>query len=442
MSIIHERFLDAFRLSQFARAEQLKTYQLALIERLVRHAHENVPYYRERLACALSGDRFRPEGLREIPVITRVEVQEHARELRARTVPTEAGRTVEGSTSGSSGSPLAFLRSHLAIIASECQKERMLEVHNIDRSAHQARIRIERLATYPEGQESTGWNLKCPTSRLSKLHVGTPIAEQVEWLLRRTPKYLMTYPSNAAALAQQLGSIGASLGLSGVLTVGEQVTADQRDLIRRRFGCRVFDSYGATEVGYLAFECPAGGGYHLAHETALIEVIGKDGMTAPAGTLGQVVITCLYNYAMPFIRYAIGDYAVAAEGACNCGRTLPRIASIAGRVRNVFTFTDGSQKSPWGWRSAFTGLISARQMQIVQTAIDTIDIRYVPQDQAPPPDAVLINEAGRRCIHPTVSIRAVAVNEIPRSPSGKIEDCISFVTPSLPVLDKGRDYRF
>jgi phenylacetate-CoA ligase len=155
-------------------------------------------------------------------------------------------------------------------------------------------------------------------------------------------------------------------------------------------------------------------------------------MAAPAGTLGQVVITCLYNYAMPFIRYAIGDYAVAAEGACRCGRTLPRIAGVAGRVRNVFTFADGSQQSPWGWRGVFRELIAARQMQIVQTAIDMIEIRYVPWDQSLPPDVALINEAGRRCIHPTVTFRLVAVDDFTRSPSGKVEDCISLVTPKLP----------
>ena len=432
MSDVHQRYLDSLRRLQFAPPQRLASHQRGLLDRLVRHAYDNVPFYRERLACVLKGDRFAPEAWYKIPLMTRAEVQDHARELHAETVPAKVGPNVEGLTSGSSGVPLVFHRSHMAVIASECQWERMLEVHGIDRTAHYASIRIKRTATYPEGSESTGWNFTCPTSRVSQLHVGTPIAEQAEWLLRRAPQYLMTYPSNAAALAQRLVTIGAELRLSGVLTVGEQVNADQRGLIARVFSCSLFDNYGATEVGYLAFQCPAGGGYHVAHESTLIEVTDADGNAVPAGTLGRVVVTCLYNYAMPFIRYAVGDYAVAAEGACGCGRTLPRIVGIAGRERNVFTFADGSQQSPWGWRSQFWPLLSAKQMQIVQTTIDMIEIRYVPRDEAPPPDLAQLNDAAHRYIHPAINVRAIAVDEIPRTPSGKVEDCISLVTPVLP----------
>jgi phenylacetate-CoA ligase len=432
MSVVHQRYLEMLRRSQFAPPGQLATRQVELLERLVRHAYENVPYYRGRLACLLGKGGFRAEAWHEVPIITRADIQERTQELHALTVPRSVGASIRGTTSGTTGTPLAFSQSHLAIIASECQWERMLEFHGIDRSAHLARIRGDQLAPYPLGRESVGWNLTCPTARQSSLHAGTPIAEQAEWLVNRAPNYLMTYPSNAAALAQRLAAIDTSLALKGVLTLGEQVTDEHREAIAQSFGCRAFDTYGGTEVGYLAFECPVGGGYHLAYESALVEITDEDGMPARAGSLGRVVVTALYNYAMPFIRYAIGDYAVAAAADhCRCGRTLPRVVSIAGRARNVFTFIDGSQQSPWGWRSAFHPLIPARQMQIVQTAMDAIEIRYVPRDEAPTIDATLIEEAGRRRIHPTVRIRAIAVSDIPRLPSGKIEDCISLVTPSL-----------
>jgi phenylacetate-coenzyme A ligase PaaK-like adenylate-forming protein len=358
-------------------------------------------------------------------------VQNNAAALQAASVPFKAGVKVPGSTSGTNGSRLDFYQSHLATIASDCQYERMLEVHAIDRTAHLARIRVDRSAPYPDGREAEGWSLSYPTSRLSALNVLTPIAEQAEWLLRRRPKYLTTYPSNAAALALRLQATGQSLPLSAVLTIGEQVTVEQRNIIARIFGCRMFDSYGATEAGYLAFECPAGAGYHIAFESVLIDVVDENGRTVPPGTLGQVVVTPIYNYAMPFIRYTIGDYAIAADGACLCGRTLPRLASIAGRVRNVLTFFDGSQRSPWGWTSTFQPLLRSEQMQITQTAMDKIEIRYVPMAGAAPPDDARVEETGRRVFHPNVKVHAVAVDHIARSASGKIEDCISLVTPPL-----------
>ncbi len=137
-------------------------------------------------------------------------------------------------------------------------------------------------------------------------------------------------------------------------------------------------------------------------------------------------MTSLYNFAMPFIRYAVGDFAIAADGPCGCGRTLPRLAEIIGRARNIFVFPDGTQHSPWKFRGAFKGLLSATQIQIVQTQRDVIELRYIP-DGDMPPDQDAIAKAGREKIHRDITVRAVAVADIPRSASGKIEDCISLV---------------
>jgi phenylacetate-CoA ligase len=214
-----------------------------------------------------------------------------------------------------------------------------------------------------------------------------------------------------------------------VFAIGESLTTESRDEIARGFGCPVIDSYGATEIGYIAFQCPGGSGYHVAAESVLVELLDNDDMPVKAGEVGRVVLTSLYNYAMPFLRYAIGDYAIAAAGPCPCGRTLPRLAGIAGRQRSVFTFADGTQRSPWGFRSAFARLIPARQMQFVQTALDTVEIRYVPKDGAPP-DLDHVQRIGRDKFHSTVTVKLVAVADIPRLPSGKIEDCVSLVMPA------------
>src|SRR4029077_10477184 len=96
--------------------------------------------------------------------------------------------------------------------------------------------------------------------------IQAPIAEQGDWLARRKPKYLTTYPSTAAGLARHVESSGASLQFAGVLTVGETVDPAAREDIKRVFGCNIIDNYGATEIGYIAFQCPAGDGYHVCPE--------------------------------------------------------------------------------------------------------------------------------------------------------------------------------
>ncbi len=133
---------------------------------------------------------------------------------------------------------------------------------------------------YPEGFESKGWNLTAPNARSSYLDIGASIAEQAEWLTRVAPRYLQTYPSTATALAEHFLRSGKSLKLWAVMTVGESVTPEARASIHDAFGCVTVDHYGATELGYLAFQCPAGDGYHIAHETVRVEVVDDSGQAA------------------------------------------------------------------------------------------------------------------------------------------------------------------
>jgi phenylacetate-CoA ligase len=425
-----QSYLETVRRTQWLAPQKLLNYQGRLLEEIARHAHTSVPFYRQRLAPLFRTGGCDPSRWREVPILTRAEVEAHGDALRALSVPRHMARESEGKTAGTTGPPLQFVMSEMAVLTSLCHYERILEAHDIDRTAHHARIRLEPPGTadYPEGREDTGWNLSCRTARYSKLGVHTSIAEQADWLARRMPTYLTTYQSVAAALAQHMEASGASLHLKGVLTVGETVDPAVREDVKRVFDCNIVDRYGATEIGLIAFECPAGGGYHVCAESVLLELLDDDGNDAAEGTPGRVVLTSLYNFAMPFIRYDIGDLAVAAHGPCPCGRTLPRLVTILGRQRGVFTFPDGAQYSPWRWKRLFYRPLNARQVQFLQTAPDRIDVRYVPNNGAGPPDPAMIEHIGRTGIHPMVVCRAVPVAEFPRSPSGKIEDSISLVT--------------
>src|SRR5690606_36464707 len=109
---------------------------------------------------------------------------------------------------------------------------------------------------------------------------------------------------------------------------------------------RVLDTYGCQEAGKLALACPEGR-YHVCVESVLLEIIDDAGAPVGPGGEGWVVITSLFNYATPFIRYRLGDRAVAGDGEpCPCGRTLPVIARILGCARNMLVMPDGSRRWP------------------------------------------------------------------------------------------------
>jgi phenylacetate-CoA ligase len=431
---VHHHYLELVRKTQWLAPDELLTYQARLIAGMARHAYAHVPFYRQRLKPLFRGEDLDLRAWHDIPVLSRSDVLSNLDAMRALAVPLGAARDSEGRTSGTSGASLAFVQSEIAGVASRCLIERMFESHGVDKTARLARIHLapdDEPADFPDGAEGQGWNLTDPAAPYSRLSIRSSIAEQAEWLLRRAPGYLATYQSTASALARYFEANGRRFPLRAVLTGGETVDPLTRAEVRRAFGCEIIDRYATNEIGHIASQCPTEDGYHVCSESILLELLDSNGRDVEPGEPGRVVLTSLYNFAMPFIRYDIGDFAVAAAAACSCGSTLPRLAAVLGRQRNIFTFPDGSQYSPWRWKAIFRRHISAPQIQLVQTAPDRIELRYVPRDGADTPDAAAIAETGRREIHPGVTVMPIAVAAIERHSSGKIEDCVSLVTRNL-----------
>src|SRR5262244_3296802 len=98
--------------------------------------------------------------------------------------------------------------------------------------------------------------------------------------------------------------------------------------------------------------------------------------------IGRVVVTPLYNYAMPLIRNEVGDMAETGTASPACGRGLPTLRRIVGRYRNMFRYRDGSASWPATAKLKLADFIALRQFQVVQTDLDTIEIRYVPEQES------------------------------------------------------------
>ena len=153
----------------------------------------------------------------------------------------------------------------------------------------------------------------------------------------------------------------------------------------------------------------------------LLEVLNEAGEPCRPGEIGQVVVTQLLNFAMPMIRYAIGDMAEVG-GTCSCGRGLPVLNRILGRVRNLLVYPDGRKsRLPVNeiWQE---GSLPIRQMQIVQHGLDDIEIRLVPGRPFSPPEEELLRDLFRRCCGHAFATRLTYLDDIPRGPGGKFED--------------------
>jgi phenylacetate-CoA ligase len=157
----------------------------------------------------------------------------------------------------------------------------------------------------------------------------------VDFVRRRRPALLDGYAEAFNVVASLLASKEIDgLQAGAIISSAQTLPPETRALVERQFGCRVFDKYGAREFSGIAHECEAHAGYHVNAESYLVEVV-RDGRPAAPGEVGEVVITDLNNYCMPFIRYRIGDLAVAMDDrvACACGRGLPMIEVVIGRRR-------------------------------------------------------------------------------------------------------------
>jgi phenylacetate-CoA ligase len=164
-----------------------------------------------------------------------------------------------------------------------------------------------------------------------------------------------------------------------LMSSAQTLPEPSRKRIEQAFGCRVFDKYGAREFSGIAYECEAHDGHHIVGEGYIVEVL-RDGRPARPGELGEIVITDLSNYCLPFIRYRIGDLGVAMdpEHACSCGRGLARIGDIEGRVQSIIQGTDG-QFLPGTFFSHYLKAFdhAIRRFQVVQERPGSITFNVV-----------------------------------------------------------------
>jgi phenylacetate-CoA ligase len=435
MTEAFSRYMTALAQSEGLPSSSLLHYQQQLLGRLARYARDNVPFYRERLGCLFARDgSIDFSRWQDVPIIERVEAVAHGAEMRAVELSSLYGEIRELRTSGTTGIFLQHATNELVIVAANAALTRMARWFGLDTARPLAKIKLyhgEPGAAYPHGLVWSGWSAANPEAVTYGLELKTPLAQQLEWLSRVKVPYVQTAPSHASALAYAATPEQArELGIEFIFGVGETISNQDREFVARRLGARLAGIYSCQEIGIIANECAAATHYHVAAENAFVEILGEDGRPAAPGELGRVVVTGLYNYAMPFIRYAIGDVASWAVAPCPCGRSLPVIAQVEGRTRSVFVFRDGSRMWPRMWNALeIQTFVPFREFQMVQLDHDHIELRYVPDGSNRQPDVAGLATFARDRFHPSVEIVLVPVETMARGPSGKFEQFISLLAP-------------
>ncbi|HUQ64181.1 MAG TPA: AMP-binding protein [Acidimicrobiales bacterium] len=319
-------------------APQLEEMQFEALQRLLVHAVTTVPYYGEHGAYGeiSTGAPLTPETWSQFPILTRADVLEAGRTLGSRAAPADHAPLYETVTSGTTGAPVHIIGTRVTSTLWQAITLRDLSWHPRDVTGKLAAIRAEAGDTIPpEGVDLPGWgaatDLVYDTGPCALLSIGQDIQTQADWLVRHDPDYLLSYPSNLLALADHFRSQGLKLGsLRGVTSYGEVLDPEVRAACRDTWGAEVVDMYSAQEVGYIALQCPKGESYHVQSESVYVEVLDDNGRACAPGEVGRVVVSTLHNFAMPLLRYEVGDLAEVGD-RCPCGRKLPVLTRLAGR---------------------------------------------------------------------------------------------------------------
>ena len=251
----------------------------------------------------------------------------------------------------------------------------------------------------------------------------------VEQLRCYRPDVITGMPGMLCRVADYLLAHG-SKGLAPRLLIvgGEVLTPVMRRSLRQGFGAPVRETYASHEFPLLGWQCGDNGQFHTCDDGVILEVL-HEGRPAEPGERGEVVVTNLHAYAMPFIRYRLGDIATRGEHGCACGRPFSTIGSIQGRMIDYFPLPDGRVIHPYQILSSFIGGGDAwiRQYQLLQERPDRIVLRVLPA-HAPEPDRLAsLERSVLPLLGPSVEFRVQLVDDLPLEHTGKFRPSRSLV---------------
>ncbi|HEV2349345.1 MAG TPA: hypothetical protein VG028_05795 [Terriglobia bacterium] len=421
-------FFREYQQTQFWPAEKIRELQWQRLQNTIRTAFERCPYYAESFGKA----GFRPEDFREtgdlsrLPILTKDDIRNNQAGLLARGVPPES--YLDNYTGGSTGSPISF-----KVTKRRWASRKAMTLRHDLWSGWKLGNLMGVLWGHPDeqGDKSTWGRLRnhllYREVTLNTFDVRQANFEKfVRELHEKKVRHLLAYSRSLLMFAQYVSEQKVALPhFEAAITTAECLGPAERAFIEQALHCRTFDRYGCREFSVIGSECEAHDGMHLAAETMVIEFVVGDRPARP-GEVGEILVTDLIEEAMPFVRYKIGDMGTPLEGLCACGRGLPRMQMIAGRVTDFIHTPDNK------WLSGIainTYLISqlpgVRQAQILQEKCDHLFFKLVSNGPRSGEAENYLKEHVPKMFGERMNHSVEWVESLKPEPSGKIRVTIS-----------------
>ncbi len=397
----------------------LEQIQAEKLRRIVTHAYSNVPYYQNLFHSAKikPDDINSVEDLKKIPITSKKDIQENYHQMIANGV--NLAQCYVMTTTGSTGRPLKIFFSEaeqdyssalLRFVPKECDlrfEESFVDICALSRPYVKPYF-------YPR-----------LFMKIGQVSLYNSIARIAEILKKIKPDAICTYPSALTILAKYLiEEQDFEIRPKLIFTLGETLTSTHREIVRKVFDININDIYGCEEFGHMAFECNEHSGLHMITDSCVFEFL-NGGAAVSSGEKGEIVITGLYNYTMPLIRYRIGDIGIPTDERCSCGRNFPLLKQVTGRNDDFLVLPSGTIISPRNI-NVLEGIPGILQYQTIQEKRDKFFVKVVKGKEFTENTIEQIRniiEAG--CLGEDVSVQVEIVDEIPKERTGKIRTIIS-----------------
>jgi phenylacetate-CoA ligase len=407
--------LAQMRANQWKSTEELEEMQGRRLLDLVSYASKHVPHYRK----SFSGLRMRDiDDFHSLPIVKKDAIRGDPELFLSDRF--DKSRHIRMSTSGSSGFPLSVFHSPAeSAYGPAFEMHQMIEAGVGPFDIH-AVITRERPA--PSPLNALGLFRRHPVEFRNARQAAADIVAIRPTVIRGTPSFLIP-------IAHENLVSGLGLKTRRAFTFSEILHKKGRELIERSLGCAVFDSYGSIETSWISWEC-AKGGLHIYSDQLFAEVVDERGNPVPHGQEGNLVLTPLWQRAMPFIRYNLGD-RTALGGKCKCGRGYHTINPVEGRNNDYLVLPSGALCSAHMISFNIRSYPGILQFQARQEKSGELVILIVPDGSMAQDGKLAIFKILSSALPEAMDIRVELVDVIPRAPSGKLCDFVSSINPKI-----------
>jgi len=415
------RPLSVYREHLSLSTEQLLAVQEQKLRSLLRHAYQKVPYYsRQWQNLGLEpNDLHDVSSLQLLPALEKSHIVENFNEITASDMLDDC---YVKATGGSTGDPFRFRVSYRSDEARQAIMWRGYGWLGAGLGCHSLYLwgaDVGEVAIKQKVKNALYHKLYNRKMLNSFKMEASNLKEYVDKINRYKPTALISYVNPLVVLAKEILAKGYKIYSPGrILTGAEPLYEFQREIIEQAFSCKVFNTYGCREFMLIAAECEMQKGMHINVDHLVVETVDENDKPV-RGVPGDLLITDLSNYGMPFIRYRNGDRAILSDRQCECGNPLPLLEKVEGRKLDCIKTTSGKTIPGEIFPHLLKEVHGIDRFQLVQDSFTSIDLLIVANDSFTEQDKSFISTEIGKYTQGELVINFVFVDHIALTPSGK-----------------------